>query len=162
MQQLPPHYWITQTTSILSKARVLSVATTNNHKVSTHTIFLQLPFAVHLSLSLDPVAAVCPHGGLGLRNDSSAWERWDSSCVTEGLRCQRITSGDKCQSWLETMRGGPVNLDGWAEVCRGQNGPVSNEGCVVKSGFVFLLSTISRHVRTNLNLSSSSDGGQDN
>lgn len=59
------------------------VATTNKHDVATHTVPLQLPVAVHLSLSLNPVAAVCPEGGLGLSNDSSAWERRDSSCVTE-------------------------------------------------------------------------------
>lgn len=49
----------------------------------TLTIFFQLPVAVQLSLSLNPVAAVRPQSGLGLSNYSSAWKKQDSSCVME-------------------------------------------------------------------------------
>lgn len=55
---------------------------TNNHNMIT--IFFQFPVAIHLSLSLNPVAAVCPQCGLGLSNYGGAWgEAGDSSCVME-------------------------------------------------------------------------------
>lgn len=41
--------------------------------ITPPTIFFQLPVAIHLPLSLNPVAAVCPQSGLGLSNHGSAW-----------------------------------------------------------------------------------------
>lgn len=67
----------------LIRIHVSCVVITNNHNMITPTVFFQLPVAVHLSLGLNPVAAVCPQSGLGLSNYGSAWERQDSSCVME-------------------------------------------------------------------------------
>lgn len=71
-QQLPPTLLHCLNQAHLIRGHAPWVVITNNHYVATHTVFLQLPVAVHLSLSLNPVAAVCPEGGLGLSNDSSA------------------------------------------------------------------------------------------
>lgn len=49
------------------------VVITSNNIMIMPTIFFQVPVAVHLSLSLNPVAAVCPHCGLGRSNYGSAW-----------------------------------------------------------------------------------------
>uniref|UniRef100_A0A672JBA7 Uncharacterized protein n=1 Tax=Salarias fasciatus TaxID=181472 RepID=A0A672JBA7_SALFA len=49
------------------------VVITSQQKTIGLTVGLQLPVAVHLSLSLNPVAAVCPQSGLGLSDYSSAW-----------------------------------------------------------------------------------------
>lgn len=59
-----PHYLIT--THVLSQ-QIIPNAT-------TPTVFFQTPVAVHFSLGLDPVPAVCPQGGLGLGNHGGAWE----------------------------------------------------------------------------------------
>lgn len=48
------------------------VVITSKQNRTTPTIFFQLPVAVHLSLSLNPVAAICPQSGLVQGNYSSA------------------------------------------------------------------------------------------
>lgn len=57
-----PHYLIR--THVLSQ-QIIPNAT-------TPTVFFQTPVAVHFSLGLDPVPAVCPQGGLGLGNHGRA------------------------------------------------------------------------------------------
>lgn len=69
----------------LIRTHVPCVVTTNYHTTIPLTVFFQLPVAVHLSLGLNPVAAVCPQSGLGLSDHSSAWEKQDSSCVIESV-----------------------------------------------------------------------------
>lgn len=71
--------------SALIRTHVPCVVTTNNRNMIPLTVFFQLPVAVHLSLGLNPVAAVCPQSGLGLSDHSSAWEKQDSSCVIESV-----------------------------------------------------------------------------
>lgn len=94
------------------------VVITCNHTMISHTIFLQLPVAVHLSLSLNPVSAVCPQSGLGLSNHSSAWGGGETAAVLwRGEQQQWITSAYKCQSRLRVMRDVPANL----EQCVGGN-----------------------------------------
>ena len=61
------------TLKYLTGIHVRSVVITRKHNVITPTIFFQLPVTVQLSLSLNPVAAVCPQSGLGLSYDGSAW-----------------------------------------------------------------------------------------
>lgn len=63
------------------------VVMTHNQDATGPTVSFQLPVAVHLSLSLNPVAAVCPQGGLGLRDDGGAWgEAGRQLCYRESGR----------------------------------------------------------------------------
>lgn len=61
---------------------------TSKQNPTTPTIFFQLPVAVHLSLSLNPVAAVGPQSGLGPGNYRSAWGEAGKQL------CYRVGNGD--------------------------------------------------------------------
>lgn len=67
------------------------IVTTNRHNMIPPTVFFQLPVAVHLSLGLNPVAAVCPQRGLGLGYYGSACERQHSGSVTATSASQLTT-----------------------------------------------------------------------
>lgn len=80
---------IMKTTTSLIRTHVSCVVMTNNHNTIAPTVFFQLPVAIHLSLSLNPVAAVRPQSGLGLSNHGGAWgEAGQQLCYGEGSELQ--------------------------------------------------------------------------
>lgn len=78
------------------------VAITSNPITITPTVFFQLPVAVHLSLSLNPVAAVRPQNGLGLSNYSGAWgEAGQQLCYGEGSSDSELQTTINARADLE-------------------------------------------------------------
>lgn len=98
---------------------VSCVVITSNHNMITPTIFFQLPVAVQLSLSLNPVAAVCPQSGLGLSNYGSAWgEARQQLCYGECSSDSELQVTINVRVDLEQCVMGQLILKMWGETGR--------------------------------------------